>query len=144
MIGQLQLCERLFANGVMVFNDHFFSDDTHVEEVTIENFFAVTGAGIQLHGRRDSLPTLFHRPFVARHHRLHLPESRYVEYVQCSSRFVDKYPVHADFCRRSRPPAPGLLTRPQRWHYNVNKPYGWHQCPGHVRGRSGLVLVCKS
>lgn len=46
MIGQLQLCET-FANGVMVFNDHFFSDNTHVEKVTIENFFAVTEAGIE-------------------------------------------------------------------------------------------------
>ena len=46
MIGQLQLCQA-FANSVMVFNDHFFSDDTHVEKVTIENFFTVTEAGIE-------------------------------------------------------------------------------------------------
>ena len=85
-----------------------------------------------MRGRRDSLPTLFHRPFVAQHHRLDSPESRYVEYVQCSSQFVDKYPVHADFCRRSRPPVPG---RRDRRGSPVNKPYGWHQCPGHVRGR---------
>ena len=46
MIGQLQLCET-FAYSVMVFNDHFFSDDTHVEKVTIENFFAITETGIE-------------------------------------------------------------------------------------------------
>ena len=46
MIGQLQLCET-FANSVMVFNDHFFSDDTHVEEVAIKNFFAITETGIE-------------------------------------------------------------------------------------------------
>jgi len=46
VIGQLQLCET-FTYSVMVFNDHFFSDDTHVEKVTIENFFTVTEAGIE-------------------------------------------------------------------------------------------------
>ena len=95
-IGQLQLCET-FANSVMVFNDHFFSDDTARREGHDRKLLPLRKLGRVGHGRRGSYQRYFHRPFVARHHRLDLPESRYVEYVQCSSRFVDKYPVHEIF-----------------------------------------------
>ncbi|XNM81432.1 hypothetical protein ACLK1U_04860 [Escherichia coli] len=62
MIGQLQLCGTL-PYRVMVFNDHFFSDDTHVEKVTIENFFTVTEAGDT--SRAWALGIAYQRYFIA-------------------------------------------------------------------------------
>lgn len=46
MIGQLPVVRDVCLQRYG-FNDHFFSDDTHVEKVTIENFFAITETGIE-------------------------------------------------------------------------------------------------
>lgn len=46
MVGELQLSKPA-SHRVVVFHYDFFRDDPHVEQVTVENLFAVTKAGVE-------------------------------------------------------------------------------------------------
>ncbi len=66
MIGQLQL-RQATADGIVVFDHDLFGDDAHIEQIAVEDLFAVTeawveaGMGIRVTHQGDIIAHLQHR-----------------------------------------------------------------------------------